>query len=105
MRTNAVFKRAHNRALQRLGDFPLGSDIGSESAWAEALAVSRTTARAVLRTFAQSRLIRIEGRRKVLKRRPRRQDYFPKDETEQVGEIVEKRFMRWILDGDCKPGQ
>lgn len=105
MKTNTVFKRAHNQALQRLGDYPVGSDIGTESAWAEALSVSRTTVRAVLRTFASSRLIRAEGRRKVLKRRPRRQDYFPEAETEQVGEVVEKRFMRWILDGDCKPGQ
>ena len=41
----------------------------------------------------------------MLLRRPAPIDLYPDFETEQLGAIVEKRFMKWILDGDCKPGQ
>ena len=38
-------------------------------------------------------------------RHPVPADFYPEVETEQVGAIVEKQFMQWILHGDCKPGQ
>jgi DNA-binding GntR family transcriptional regulator len=105
MKTNTVFKRAHNQWLSRLGSCAIGSDIGSEPHWAEALAVSRTTVRSVLAALTAKGILAQEGRRKVLLRRPAPTDLYPDLETEQVGAIVEKRFMKWILDGDCKPGQ
>jgi DNA-binding GntR family transcriptional regulator len=105
MKTNAVFKRAYNDALARLDPHPIGRDLGSEPAWADALGVSRTTVRAVLRALSGAGLIAYDGRRKTLLRRPRRADRYPEGETRPVRDIVEKRFMRWILDGDCKPGQ
>jgi DNA-binding GntR family transcriptional regulator len=105
MKTNTVFKRAHNQWLSLLGAYPIASDIGSEPAWAEILAVSRTTVRAVLKALAAAGLISFDGRRKMLSRHPVPEDYYPEVETKQVGAIVEKHFMRWILDGDCKPGQ
>src|SRR5271155_5419323 len=101
MKTNTVFKRTYNRSLLRLGEFPVGSDIGSEPAWANVLAVSRTTVRAVLQRFVAVGLVGLEDRRKALKRQPTPDDFFPEAETEQVGAIVEKHFMRWLLDGDC----
>ena len=105
MKTNTVFKRAHNLALSRLSAYAIGSHIGSEPHWAQALAVSRTTVRAVMAALAAKGVLAQEGRRKVLLRRPTPADLYPDLETEQVGAIVEKRFMKWILDGDCKPGQ
>jgi len=105
MKTNTVFKRAYNRSLLRLAEIPVGSHIGSEPAWADALAVSRTTVRAVLQRFVSVGLIDSEGRNKVRRRQPTPDDFFPEAETEQIGAIVEKHFMRWLLDGDCKPGQ
>jgi DNA-binding GntR family transcriptional regulator len=105
MKPNTVFKRAYNRGLSKLASYPVTSDIGSEPSWAEALAVSRTTVRAMLASLAHGGLISYEGRRKVLLRHPVPSDYYPEAETEQVGAIVEKRFMQWILHGDCKPGQ
>jgi len=105
VKTNTVFKRAHNQWLSRLGDYAVGSDVGSEPHWAEALAVSRTTVRSVMATLATKGILALEGRRKVLLRRPSRNDLYPDLETEQLGAIVEKRFMKWILDGDCNPGQ
>jgi DNA-binding GntR family transcriptional regulator len=105
VKTNTVFKRAHNQWLSRLGAYAIGSDIGSEPYWAEALAVSRTTVRAVLAALASKGILTQDGRRKLLLRRPAPADLYPDLETEQLGAIVEKRFMKWILDGDCKPGQ
>ena len=52
MKTNTVFKRAHNQWLSRLARCAVGSDVGSEPYWAEALAVSRTTVRSVLAALA-----------------------------------------------------
>ena len=105
MKTKTVFKRAHNQWLSLLRTHPVGADVGSEPYWAEELAVSRTTVRALLAALTSRGILAREGRRKVLLRRPVRSDLYPKQETEQVRVIVEKRFMKWILDGDCKPGQ
>ena len=105
MKTNTVFKRAHNQWLSRLRASAIGSDIGSEPYWAEALAVSRTTVRSVLAALVAKGILAHDGRHKVLLRRPAPTDLYPDLETEQLGVIVERRFMKWILDGDCKPGQ
>jgi DNA-binding GntR family transcriptional regulator len=105
MKLNTVFKRAYNRGLTRLRDCPIASDIGSEPSWSRALAVSRTTVRAIFSALATRGLIVYEGRRKALLRQPVPADFYPEVETEQVGAIVEKQFMQWILHGDCKPGQ
>lgn len=105
MKTNTVFKRAYNQCLAQLEGYEEAADLGSEPLWAESLSVSRTTVRAILDALASRGLIAFDGRRKILVRRPHREDYYPELETEQVGCVVEKRFMRWILDGDCKPGQ
>ncbi len=105
VKTSTVFKRAHNLWLSRLGGYAIGSDIGSEPYWAEALGVSRTTVRSVLAALAAKGIVAHDGRRKVLLRRPAQSDLYPDLETEQLSAIVEKRFMKWILDGDCKPGQ
>jgi DNA-binding GntR family transcriptional regulator len=105
VKTNTVFKRAYNQCLARLGAYVLGSDIGSEPYWAQALAVSRTTVRSILAALAAKGILGRDGRRKLLLRRPVPTDLYPDLETEQLGAIVEKRFMKWILEGDCKPGQ
>jgi DNA-binding GntR family transcriptional regulator len=105
VKTNTVFKRAHNQWLARLGGYAINSEIGSEPYWSEALGVSRTTVRSVLAALAAKGILARDGRRKVLLRRPVSTDLYPDLETEQLGAIVEKRFMKWILDGDCKPGQ
>ncbi len=105
MKTNAVFKRAYNDALARLESHAPGTDLGSEPEWAVALGVSRTTVRAVFRTLSTVGLIAYSGGRKIVLRRPGASDRYPEGETRPVREIVEKRFMKWILDGDCRPGQ
>ncbi|HEY4985110.1 MAG TPA: GntR family transcriptional regulator [Bradyrhizobium sp.] len=105
MKSNSVFKRAYNRTLSLLEGCELAADIGSEPSWADRLGVSRTTVRAILQMLVADGLIAFDGRRKTLKRRPTSRDRYPDGETRPVRDIVEKQFMRWILDGDCKPGQ
>ena len=105
MKPNTLFKRTYNRGLARLAALELAADVGSEPSWSKALGVSRTTVRGMLARFSQEGLIVYDGKRKALVRRPIPADFYPEGETEGVGAIAEKRFMRWILQGDCRPGQ
>ncbi len=105
MKTNTVYKRALNRCLGMLTERDLGSDLGSEQHLAELLNVSRTTVRAVLVTLEAAGLVApVEGRKRLL-RHPTAADYFPDVETESARTIAEKKFMAFILDRDCMPGQ
>jgi DNA-binding GntR family transcriptional regulator len=105
MKPNTVFKRAYNQGLTRLRTIEVGSDLGSEPLWSQALLVSRTTVRSMLASFAAAGLIAFDGPRKVLLRYPTADEFYPEGETELIGAIVEKRFMQWLLLGDCRPGQ
>jgi DNA-binding GntR family transcriptional regulator len=105
MKTNAVFKRTYNSCLDMLAQRPVGAPLGSEPTLAAQFDVSRTTIRAALGALGARGLIRLHGREKIIRRAPAASDYYPEIETEPVGDIVEKRFMQWILHGDCKPGQ
>jgi DNA-binding GntR family transcriptional regulator len=105
MKTNAVFKRTYNACLEMLSKRPIGSHLGSEPTLAAELDVSRTTVRAALGALYAHDLISLDGREKIVRRRPIESDYYPETETEPISDIVEKRFMQWILHRDCKPGQ
>jgi DNA-binding GntR family transcriptional regulator len=105
MKTNAIFKRTYNGCLDLLAARPIGAPLGSEPQLAATLDVSRTTIRSALGALHARELIRLDGRDKIIQRRPVEADYYPEVETEPVSGIVEKRFMQWILHGDCRPGQ
>jgi DNA-binding GntR family transcriptional regulator len=105
MKTNAIFKRTYNACLDLIAQRPRDADLGSEPQLAATLDVSRTTIRAALEALRASDLIALNGREKRILRLPRAADYYPAIETEPVSGLVEKRFMQWILHGDCKPGQ
>jgi len=105
MKTNAIFKRTYNACLDLISTRPLGAHLGSEPMLAAELDVSRTTIRAALGQLSRHDLIRLSGREKIVRRLPIESDYYPEIETEPVSDLVEKRFMQWILHGDCKPGQ
>jgi DNA-binding GntR family transcriptional regulator len=105
MKTNAVFKRTYNFCLDALAQRAIGSHLGSEPTLAAETGVSRTTIRAALLALSDKGLIGLNGREKIVIRQPIAADYYPETETEPVSDIVEKRFMQWILHGDCRPGQ
>jgi len=105
MKSNAVFKRAHNRCLNMLAKHELGTHLRSELELAQALDVSRTTVRAVLSSLANANIIHRDGSRRHLVRSPVADDYFPEAQTESVSDVVGRRFMEWILQGDFRPGE
>jgi DNA-binding GntR family transcriptional regulator len=105
MKTNTVYKRAYNRCLALLASRAPGDALGSENQLAQALNVSRTTVRAVLEALLAAGLAGVDARGKILARLPEHADYFPGIETESVGAALEKKFMAWVLQGDCRPGQ
>jgi DNA-binding GntR family transcriptional regulator len=105
MKTNAIFKRTYNACLDLLANLPIGAHLGSEPMLAGQFDVSRTTVRAALAALSASGLIRMKGREKIVQKRPVQTDFYPEIETEPVSDLVEKRFMQWILHGDCRPGQ
>ena len=105
MKTNAIFKRTYNACLDLIAGGPADAALGSEPQLAGLLDVSRTTVRAVLQRLSARDLIALNGRQKRVLRYPVAADYYPVIETEPVSDLVEKRFMQWILHGDCRPGQ
>lgn len=105
MRANTVHKRATNQCLSVLAARPLGPWCASEAELAEALEVSRTTVRGVLAGLVAAGIVGTDGARRCLLRHPVSEDYFPGFETETVAEAVERKFMQWVLQGDCRPGQ
>ncbi|PIK74147.1 hypothetical protein CS379_04155, partial [Methylobacterium frigidaeris] len=105
MRANTVHKRAYNQCLSSLATRQLGPWCASEADLSEALEVSRTTVRGVLAGLAAAGIVGTDGARRRLIRHPVPEDYFPGLETETVAEAVERKFMQWVLQGDCRPGQ
>jgi DNA-binding GntR family transcriptional regulator len=105
MKTNTVYKRTYNRCLDIVAGQPVGGDLGSETELATLLNVSRTTIRSVLDGLSVAGFVSIEKRVKLVKRHPEEADYYPGIETESIAATVEKKFMDWIQQGDCKPGQ
>lgn len=105
MKSNAVFKRAHNRCLNMLAKHEPGTYLRSELDLAQDLAVSRTTVRAVLSSLTDAGILDRDGSRRHLARSPVADDYFPEAQTESVGDAVGRRFMEWILQGDFRPGK
>jgi DNA-binding GntR family transcriptional regulator len=105
MKANTIYKRAYNRCLTLLAERPEGEWACSEAELAQVLDVSRTTVRAVLASLAERGILATDGLRRCLRRHPQEADYFPEPQTETVAELVERRFMDWVLNGDCRPGQ
>lgn len=105
MKTNALYKRTHNRCLDLLARAEPGRPLASEPRMAADLGVSRTTLRAVLAALAARRIVALDGRVKVLLRAPGRADYLDGAGLEPLAERVERRFMAWMVGPDCSPGQ
>ncbi|MBB5575410.1 MULTISPECIES: GntR family transcriptional regulator [Rhizobium] len=105
MKTNTLYKRTFNQCLDVLARASPGSALASEPTLASELGVSRTTLRAVLAEFANSGIVALNGRSKVLLRRPRAEDYLSETDLGPLAEIVERKFMTWMVGPDCRPGQ
>ena len=104
MKTDTVYKRAFNDALDIVAGLAGGSPLPSENVLSRRLAVSRTTVRKIIAAFDARGLVEGTGRHRRL--RPDRPALakFPEAETIAMADQLEKRFMEWMLRGDARPG-
>ena len=104
MKGDAVFKRTYNRAVAHLATMKPGEIIVSENNLKKAFDASRTTVRKVLSELEEKGVISFDGANRILHRRPKQKDGFPRSETMSISAQVEKKFMEWMLRGDLQPG-
>ena len=102
MKTDTVFKRSFNDALDLVSRLALGEALPSESAMSARLGVSRTTVRKVLTALEAQGIISGSGRNRVLRSLPAVQR-FPMAETVPTAAQVQDRFMEWMLRGNTPP--
>ncbi len=100
-RQNTTFKDAYNKALTALAEGVLD---GSEPEIGRLLGVSRTTVRAVIERLVDEGLIQRDGRLRRLLRAPTTADYFSDEETDAVPAVIERAFMKRIMEGGARAG-
>jgi DNA-binding GntR family transcriptional regulator len=103
MKTDTVFKRAFNDAIDFVAALEVGESLPSEHVLSGRLGVSRTTVRKVLASLRAQGIIADSGRRRVLRSAPAVARY-PKAETKPTAAQVEERFMEWMLRDNTPPG-
>jgi DNA-binding GntR family transcriptional regulator len=103
MKTDTIFKRAFNDALDFVSTLAVGEHLPSETALSERLGVSRTTVRKVLAILDAEGIAAGSGRQRVV-RSLQVVKRFPRAETVPTAAQVEERFMEWMLRDDTPPG-
>jgi len=104
MKTDAVFKRAFNDALDLISKLEDGELLPSENTLSARLGVSRTTLRKILSTLGARGVVTGSGRQRFVGSTRDTIQRFPEAETVPMSEQVEKRFMEWMLRDDTRPG-
>jgi DNA-binding GntR family transcriptional regulator len=104
MKTDAVFKRAFNDAVELIAEHGDGEPLPSEYALRAKLGVSRTTVRKVISTLSARGIVTGSGRGRVVHARSESTQRFPEAETFSSAALVEKRFMEWMLRDNARPG-
>jgi DNA-binding GntR family transcriptional regulator len=104
MKTDTVFKRAFNDALDFVGRLDDGAPLPSENELSLRLGVSRTTVRKVMAALSDRGLVEGAGRRRVVRVASESIPRFPEAETVPMAAQVEKRFMEWMLRDNARPG-
>lgn len=104
MKTDTIFKRSYNDALDLLQKVEPGTCLPSEAQLCLTLDVSRTTVRKVLRALTGAGLIEDPAGKRRL---PKAQDgvaRFDDSETIPQSKRFEQEFMSFILRGNARPG-
>src|SRR5689334_721249 len=104
MKTDAVFKRAYNDALDLVAALGAGAQLPSENTLSAQLGVSRTTVRKVLATLAERDMVTGSARQRLVSSAAASGHRFPEAETVSMAAQVETRFMEWMLRGNARPG-
>jgi DNA-binding GntR family transcriptional regulator len=103
MKTDTVYKRAFNEALDLVTTLRYDESIPSENALSVKLGVSRTTVRKVLAALGAQGVVSGAGCRRMV-RAAKELHRFPDAETVPMSAQVEKRFMEWMLRDNARPG-
>jgi len=103
VKTDTVFKRAFNDALDLVAKLGEGRPMPSENVLSDRLGVSRTTVRKVIAALGARGILARNGRQRVIAR-ARDAARFPDSETVSTSAQVEKRFMEWMLRDNLRPG-
>ena len=104
MKTDAVFKRAFNDALDLVSQMQDGAPLPPETALSATLGVSRTTLRKIIAALAEQGVVAGAGRERTIQAPSKSTRRFPDAETVSASAQVEKRFMEWMLRDDASPG-
>lgn len=103
VKTDAVFKRAFNEALDLISNLGDGELLPSENRLSRQLRVSRTTVRKILSALDAQRIVTGAGRERTVGSTAAI-ERFPEAETVPLSEQVEKHFMEWMLRDNTLPG-
>jgi DNA-binding GntR family transcriptional regulator len=104
VKTDTIFKKAFNDALELTSTLSMGEPVPSENALALSLSVSRTTVRKVLAALKEQGIIAGTGRQRFAHVTGRKVKPFPDDETMPASAHVEREFMEWMLRDNTPPG-
>jgi len=104
MKTDAVFKRAFNDALDLVVKLGSGTPLPSENNLSARFGVSRTTVRKVVSRLVEQGVVIRNGHQCAAGPPRVTTERFPDSETVPMSEQVEKRFMEWMLRDDTRPG-
>jgi DNA-binding GntR family transcriptional regulator len=104
MKTDTVFKRAFNDALDLVSTLEDGERLPPENVLSARLGVSRTTVRKVLASLTERGVVTGQGRQRVVRRGNKATRRFPEAETVPLAAQVERQFMEWILRDKARPG-
>jgi len=104
MKTDAVFKRAFNGAMELFGALKDGAMLPSENELSVHLGVSRTTVRKVISALHARGSVEGAGRHRRLAPAADLGFRYPETETVAMSDQVERQFMEWMLRDDARPG-
>jgi DNA-binding GntR family transcriptional regulator len=103
-RTDVRFRAAYNQMLADLSQSRPGDALPSENEIAARLHVSRTTVRNVLRALDRAGVLRWAGREKRVVRRPTPQDVMAEAPETPARDLLQARFLDWVLRFDVPAG-
>lgn len=104
MKTDTVFKRAYNDALDMISRLADGEALPSENSLSAEIGVSRTTVRKVIASLQASGIVTGGGRKRSVHPTSSAMRRFPNSETVPMAAQVEERVMEWMLRDNARPG-
>lgn len=104
MKTDTVYKRAFNDALDLVSRLGENEALPSENLLAARLGVSRTTVRKVIAALEAGGVVSGGGRERSVHPAGEAMRRFPVAETVPMAAQVEERFMEWLLRDNARPG-